>query len=201
MIMVTGVNAILSCLPISIGVTNKEFIKDVDVINFLADKAYSPLHLAILGLIIKYCNQTNLDKNSGKLIGCMYLQSNDKSSDLRNYRQIINTFLTFGDKLRLTNSVQGSSVLDYIQTKTDFPKDLKTKIMALKDAQLKVCNNKCSSSHVDDADLKSCGRCCLVKYCKPSCQKEDWPAHKVYCKKSVKNGGLPESSLSHTGEP
>lgn len=36
-----------------------------------------------------------------------------------------------------------------------------------------------------DSSLKQCGACRLVKYCSTSCQKSDWKAHKVSCKRAV----------------
>lgn len=32
-------------------------------------------------------------------------------------------------------------------------------------------------------ELKDCGRCRKVKYCKEFCQKLDWPRHKIICRK------------------
>ncbi|KZT27380.1 hypothetical protein NEOLEDRAFT_1130917 [Neolentinus lepideus HHB14362 ss-1] len=33
-------------------------------------------------------------------------------------------------------------------------------------------------------DMPRCGRCKLVRYCSPECQKQAWPNHKVFCKKA-----------------
>ena len=32
-----------------------------------------------------------------------------------------------------------------------------------------------------DTPFKACSRCCAVKYCNSSCQKGDWPSHKLAC--------------------
>jgi len=36
-------------------------------------------------------------------------------------------------------------------------------------------------------DFRMCGRCHEVRYCGPSCQQKDWPAHKLLCVYKVKN--------------
>ncbi|EIM86411.1 uncharacterized protein STEHIDRAFT_121370 [Stereum hirsutum FP-91666 SS1] len=37
---------------------------------------------------------------------------------------------------------------------------------------------------IKEKDLATCSRCKLVYYCSKECQKEHWPRHKIWCKKS-----------------
>ncbi|XP_025079802.1 uncharacterized protein LOC112555584 [Pomacea canaliculata] len=47
-----------------------------------------------------------------------------------------------------------------------------------------VCPQAC---HEASRPLKSCGRCGAVIYCSKACQREDWPSHKVSCKKTERS--------------
>jgi hypothetical protein len=44
---------------------------------------------------------------------------------------------------------------------------------------------------MSDASLKNCSRCKTVAYCNTTCQKADWPAHKLVCNKQA--GGTDEA--------
>ncbi|KAJ7101570.1 hypothetical protein B0H15DRAFT_816555 [Mycena belliarum] len=46
----------------------------------------------------------------------------------------------------------------------------------------KVCQWKdCPAASDPDHNMKVCARCTSVRYCSRTCQKADWPDHKIYC--------------------
>jgi hypothetical protein len=42
---------------------------------------------------------------------------------------------------------------------------------------------ECQMCHEKERPLKLCGRCRLVRYCSPECQRQDWSIHRVSCHK------------------
>ena len=44
------------------------------------------------------------------------------------------------------------------------------------------CCAECGSMAEEDASLKACKSCMLVKYCNADCQRKHWPKHKKECK-------------------
>lgn len=52
-------------------------------------------------------------------------------------------------------------------------------------SQKKCQNPSCPSTTQLLVSLKKCSRCRTAFYCSPECQRQDWPNHKVRCKKFV----------------
>src|SRR6056300_1503891 len=50
-------------------------------------------------------------------------------------------------------------------------------------ADMTTCCASCGKAEVDEAKLKLCTACKLVKYCSVDCQKNHRPQHKKACKK------------------
>ncbi|KAJ7206573.1 hypothetical protein GGX14DRAFT_637636 [Mycena pura] len=63
----------------------------------------------------------------------------------------------------------------------------------------------CSLETKNHTDLKTCGRCHLVRYCSSECQKNDWPSHKKFCSQERFDPALltptPEADDSFIGCP
>ncbi|KAK6969478.1 plasmid Orf3 domain-containing protein [Favolaschia claudopus] len=54
-------------------------------------------------------------------------------------------------------------------------------VREIKSLQKKAFCQQCQvTKHI--SELKRCGRCQLVKYCSPACQKSHWKVHKAHCK-------------------
>lgn len=43
------------------------------------------------------------------------------------------------------------------------------------------CKDRCNFCDVQQATLKTCSKCKVVRYCSQACQKSDWPEHKSMC--------------------